>query len=61
MVDQEKVTRVDFSLYAVRNICIVSRKINHYGSDLYKVLECGTEYFIFNGKGGRLQFGVTPF
>ena len=24
-------------------------------------VECGTEYFIFNGKGERLQFGVTPF
>ena len=23
-------------------------------------VEC-TEYFIFNGKGGRLQFDVTPF
>ena len=24
-------------------------------------VECGTEYFIFNGKEGHLEFGVTPF
>ena len=32
-------------------------KINHCESDLCKVcVECGIEYFIFNGKGGHLQF-----
>ena len=34
MLDQEKVTRVDFSLYAVRNTCIVSPRSGTYYRNL---------------------------
>ena len=34
MMDQEKVTRVDFSLYAVRNTCIVSPRYGTYHRNL---------------------------
>ena len=49
MLDQEKVTRVDFSLYAVRNTCIVSPTYGTYHGNLNqeKKIYQGLDEFAF--------------
>ena len=49
MLDQEKITRVDFSLFAVRNTCIVSPRYgtNHRNLNQEKKNNEGLDEFAF--------------